>query len=171
MNFKIKWLVLSLSLFLITTQSIHAQDLLKGKDLSTVKVDLLSDADIAKLKTQLTSAGVTIDQVEQQALAKGMSPAEYAKLKQRLADPATKNNAGKLKAPEKTKASAEKIDNSTDTLDTEKYNQKPLKTLINPLIFGSELYTSVAPSFEPNLNMATPANYVWYPVEQLVRSG
>ena len=170
MNFKIKWLVLSLSLFLLTAQSIHAQDLLKGKDLSTVKVDLLSDADIAKLKTQLTSSGVTIDQVEQQALAKGMSPTEYAKLKLRLADPASKNNAGKLKAPEKTKASAEKIDNSTDTLDTEKYNQKPLKTLINPLIFGSELYTSVAPSFEPNLNMATPANYVLGPDDQILVS-
>ncbi len=168
MNFKIKWLVLSLSLFLLTTKSIHAQDLLKGKDLSTVKVDLLSDADISKLKTQLTSAGVTIDQVEQQALAKGMSPAEYAKLKQRLAEPATKNNAGKLKAPEKTKPTgAEKIDNSTDSLDTEKYKEKPLKPLIDPLIFGSELYTSVSPSFEPNLNMATPSNYILGPDDQI----
>jgi len=171
MNFKIKWLVLSLSLLLLTTQTIHAQDLLKGKDFSTIKVDLLSDADIAKLKTQLTSAGLTIDQVEQQALAKGMSPAEYAKLKQRLADPATKNNAGKLKAPEKAKpTSAEKIDNSTDSLDTEKYKEKPLKPLINPLIFGSELYTSVAPSFEPNLTMATPSNYVLGPDDQILVS-
>jgi len=168
MNFKIKWLVLCLSFFLFITESIRAQDLLKGKDLSTVKVDLLSDADIAKLKTQLTSAGVTIDQVEQQALAKGMSPAEYAKLKQRLADPATKNNAGKLKAPEKIKPiGAEKIDNSTDSLDTEKYKEKPLKPLIDPLIFGSELYTSVSPSFEPNLNMATPANYILGPDDQI----
>ena len=167
MNFKIKWLVFSLLFVVLSAQSIHAQDLLKGKDLSTVKVDLLSDADIAKFKTQLTSAGVTIEQVEQQALAKGMSPGEYAKLKQRLSEPASKNNAGKLKAPEKTKPSAEKIDNSTDTLDTEKYKEKPLKPLIDPLIFGSELYTSVSPSFEPNLNMATPSNYILGPDDQI----
>lgn len=168
MNFRFKWLVFSLLLVILSAQSIYAQDLLKGKDLSQVKVDLLSDADISKLKTQLTSAGVTIDQVEQQALAKGMSPAEYAKLKQRLAEPATKYNAGKLKAPEKAKpASAEKIDNSTDSLDTEKYKEKPLKPLIDPLIFGSELYTSVSPSFEPNLNMATPSNYILGPDDQI----
>ena len=40
--------------------------------------------------------------------------------------------------------------------------------MINPLIFGSELYTSVAPSFEPNLNMATPSNYVLGPDDQVL---
>lgn len=154
---------------LFLSVNVHAQDILKGKDLSQVRVDMLSDADIAKLKTQLNSAGLTIDQTEQQAIAKGMSPAEFAKLKQRVADPGTKNNAGKLKT-DKTKTSAEKIDNSTDSLDTEKYNQKPLKPLINPLIFGSELYTSVAPSFEPNFNMATPSNYVLGPDDQVLVS-
>jgi hypothetical protein len=160
--------ILSVILILILNISVNAQDILKGKDLSQVHVDQMTDADIAKLKTQLTSAGVTIDQIEQQALAKGMSQAEYAKLKQRLAEPSIKNNAGKIKLPEKTKlASSEKIDNSSDSLDTEKYKEKPLKPLINPLIFGSELYTSVAPSFEPNLNMATPANYVLGPDDQI----
>lgn len=36
---------------LFHTSSILAQDILKGNDLSTVKVDYLSDGDIAKIKT------------------------------------------------------------------------------------------------------------------------
>jgi protein involved in polysaccharide export with SLBB domain len=171
MQIKIKGLFLFLLVGILSISTLRAQELLKGKDLSQVRVDMLSDADISKLKSQLTSSGMTIEQAEPMAIQKGMSPAEFAKLKQRLANPGNKNNAdaGKLKT-DKTKTSSEKIDNSTDSLDTEKYKEKPLKPLINPLIFGSELYTSVAPSFEPNLNMATPSNYVLGPDDQVLVS-
>ena len=60
--------------------------------------------------------------------------------------------------------------NSNDTADTENYTQKLPKPLINPLIFGSELYTSVAPSFEPNMSLATPLNYVLGPNDQIAVS-
>ena len=69
---------------LLSVGVVQAQDLLKGRDLSQVRVDQLSDADIAKLKAQLGSSGMTIDQAEQMALAKGMLPAEFAKLKARV---------------------------------------------------------------------------------------
>ena len=157
---------------LITTLSLPAQDLLKGKDLSQIRVDQLSDADISKLKTQLTSAGMTIDQAEQAALAKGMSATEFAKLKKRieaLNGKEGKEEVGKLKAKKDgDKPSAEKLDNSSDTLDTEKYKEKPPKPLIDPLIFGSELYTTVSPSFEPNMKLATPLNYVLGPDDQIL---
>lgn len=163
-------LLLLLSIF-FSAQTLNAQDLLKGKDLSQVRVDQLSDADIAKLKTQLTSAGMTIDQAEQAALAKGMSAAEFAKLKRRLetGGNVNKEGVGKLKSKTDTdKLSAEKQDNSSDSLDTEKYKEKPPKPLIDPLIFGSELYTTVSPSFEPNMKLATPLNYVLGPDDQLL---
>ncbi len=162
--------LLFLLIVLLLTTNVHAQDILKGKDLSQVRVDQLTDADIAKFKNQLNATGLSIDQVEQQAILKGMSSAEFAKLKQRISEPANKNasGVGKLKnETDKKKNSIEKIDNSSDTLDTEKYKEKLLKPLINPLIFGSELYTSVSPSFEPNMNMATPSNYVLGPDDQI----
>ena len=56
----------------------NAQNILSGKDLSTVKVDALTDAEIAQIQTQLKQAGVSIEMVESQAIAKGMSPAELA---------------------------------------------------------------------------------------------
>lgn len=164
-----KSLFLILCLFL-SSQVLHAQDLLKGKDLSQVRVDQLSDADIAKLKTQLNSAGITIDQAEQQALAKGMLPAEFAKLKQRISSSAVnETGTGKLKSTV-DKSSAEKTGNSSDSLDTGMYKEKPPKPLIDPLIFGSELYTSVSPSFEPNMKLATPLNYILGPDDQILVS-
>lgn len=163
---------LFISIFL-SVQHVYAQDLLKGKDLSQVRVDQLSDADISKLKTQLTSSGMTIDQAEQAALAKGMSAVEFAKLKKRVEALGTDNKEGVGKLRSKTdlnQPSAEKQDNSSDSLDKEKYKEKPPKPLIDPLIFGSELYTTVSPSFEPNMKLATPLNYVLGPDDQILVS-
>jgi len=85
--------------FFLTATTLQAQDILKGKDLSTIKVDQLSDADIAKLKAQLNESKMTIEQAEQMALAKGMSAAEFAKLKARLnADGKGQKATGVLKS-------------------------------------------------------------------------
>jgi protein involved in polysaccharide export with SLBB domain len=158
-----KIVLLALAFVLVATTA-TAQDLFKGNNLSSVKVDQLTDADIAKLKTQLTSQGITIDQAEPMAIAKGMSAAEFAKLKARVAGAAATIGAKTTKAPEG------RTNNPTDTADTEKYTQQLPKPLINPLIFGSELYTSVAPSFEPNMSLATPLNYVLGPNDQIAVS-
>lgn len=159
-----KKIVLLALTFLLVATSATAQDLFKGNNLANVKVDQLTDADIAKLKTQLTSQGITIDQAEPMAIAKGMSAAEFSKLKARVAGAATTTGAKATKAPEG------RTNNPTDTADTENYTQKQPKSLINPLIFGSELYTSVAPSFEPNMSLATPLNYVLGPNDQIAVS-
>ena len=77
--------MLFLGLFLVClTGALQAQsggNLLASKDLSTIKVDALTDAEVAQIQAQLKQAGATIDMVESQAIAKGMSPAEFAKLK------------------------------------------------------------------------------------------
>jgi protein involved in polysaccharide export with SLBB domain len=163
-------IVILLTGIFFSSQCLYAQDLLRGKDLSQVKVDQLSDADIAKLKAQLTSSGMTIDQAEQMAMAKGMSAMEFAKLKKRVEQlqQASNSTSGKLKSDSRN--TAEKQDNSSDSLDTGKYKEQAPKPLIDPLIFGSELYTSVAPSFEPNQKLATPLNYILGPDDQLLVS-
>jgi len=159
-----KKIVLFTLTFLLVATSATAQDLFKGNNLANVKVDQLTDADIAKLKTQLTSQGITIDQAEPMAIAKGMSAAEFAKLKARVSGAANTTGTKTTKAPEG------RTNNPADTADTENYTQKQPKPLINPLIFGSELYTSVAPSFEPNMSLATPLNYVLGPNDQIAVS-
>ncbi len=171
MNYKNLWKFFLIALiWLMQTQLTLAQDLLKGKDLSQVKVDQMSDADISKFKAQLGSSGMSIEQAEQLAISKGMSSVEFAKLRQRLQDGTSTNNVtGKLKASDKKKLSGRE-NNSFDSLDTIKYNELKTKPLIDPLIFGSELYTSTSPSFEPNLKLATPLNYIIGPDDVLAIS-
>ena len=161
-----KKLLSTLLFLLFVSSAIHAQDILKGKDLSQVKVDQLSDGDIAKLKSQLASNGMPIDQAEQAAIAKGMSKAEFAKLKLRLEATTDATGTGKLKTA--IAKPTTRTNNSSDSLDTGKYDEeKKVKPLIDPLIFGSELFTAVAPNFEPNMKLATPLNYMLGPDDQL----
>jgi hypothetical protein len=87
--------ILLLSAFVtILGLNAHAQSFLAGKDLSTIKVDALTDAEIAQIQAQIKQAGVSIDMLESQAIAKGMSPAEFAKLKARLASSKTVSKSG-----------------------------------------------------------------------------
>ncbi len=154
---------------LLGSSQVFSQDLLKGRDLSQIRVDQLSDADIAKLKSQMTSANMTIEQAEQVALGKGMPPAEFAKLKRRLATPATKGGSGNSPGKNTQETQQSRSNNSSDSLDAPQYDRKP-KTLINAQIFGSELYTSASPTFEPSIKIATPMNYVLGPDDQLAIS-
>lgn len=146
-----KWIriaLFSLSIFAMSIQS-NAQNLLSGKDLSTIKVDALTDAEIAQIQAQIKQAGVSIDMLESQAIAKGMSPAEFAKLKARLASSKTGTKSGSplIKKTLSKKPTYEK----DSTIKT--YENK-----INPLIYGSELFANEN-GFGENQNIATPLNY------------
>lgn len=148
---------------LFQTSNTLSQDLLKSTDLSTLKVDYLSDSDIAKIKTQLQANNVTIEQAEPIALAKGMPAAEFAKLKERLAMPATKTEL--VKNDYKEEDGTEKED--AFGRKQEKIVNTKVKDTINALIFGSELFDNPTLNFEPNLKLATPVNYVLGPGDEL----
>jgi protein involved in polysaccharide export with SLBB domain len=147
---------LLLLLALFQSSNALAQDLLKSTDLSTLKVDYLSDSDIAKIKTQLQTNNVTIEQAEPMALAKGMSAAEFAKLKIRLgASAAGKKDDLKGEESEELTRKQEKIVNTK------------VKDTLNALVFGSELFDNPTLNFEPNLKLATPVNYVLGPGDEM----
>jgi protein involved in polysaccharide export with SLBB domain len=112
-------------------------------------VDALTDAEIAQIQAQIKQAGVTIDMVESQAIAKGMSPAEFAKLKARLASSKTGTKAG---SPLIRKSVSSKPNYEKDS------TRKIYEHKINPLIYGSELFANEN-GFGENQNIATPLNY------------
>jgi len=157
MNMK-KILIIFFLLFAIfQTNTVIAQDLLRGSDLSILKVDNLSDAEIAKIKTQLQANNATIDQMEPMALAKGMSSAEFAKLKLRLAAIGT---------PAMTNKQADSSPEEYSRTQDEIVNAK-VKDGKNSLVFGSELFDNPTLNFEPNLKLATPMNYILGPGDEL----
>ena len=133
--------------------ALKAQSLLTANDLSTVKVDLLSESDISKVREQLQINNLTIEQAEQIALGKGMSAAEFAKLKSRLGD----------------RTPAKASDKTTEETRTQEVveNSKSKNTNLNTEIFGSELFDNPTLNFEPNLKLATPVNYILGPGDEL----
>ncbi|CAM2785417.1 protein involved in polysaccharide export, contains SLBB domain of the beta-grasp fold [Flavobacterium succinicans] len=134
-----------------------AQDLLKSQDLSTLKVDYLTDAEVAKIKGQLQANNVTLEQAEPMALAKGMSAGEFAKLKTRLSSTTPTNTTVKKDSGDKKVALREQ----------ETYSNKKVKDTLNALVFGSELFDNPTLNFEPDLKLATPVNYVLGPGDEL----
>lgn len=144
---------------LFQSGTLLAQDLFKGSDLSTIKVDYLSDTDVAKIKTQLQANNTTIEQMEAIALAKGMSATEFAKLKSRLGGQAALTSVSKTDNLEEDKEEL--------TREQDKIVNKKVKDSLNSLIFGSELFDNPTLNFEPNLKLATPVNYVLGPGDEL----
>ena len=156
--------VLSLFFIFLGSLKLNAQDLLKTKDLSTVKVDKLTDEELGKISAQLKSNNITIAEAEPLALSKGMSKSEFSKLKTRLAeydgdssDEKEYDKNGKLK-----KSSKNQFGRTQEKSDNEKE-----KDSVNALIFGSELFDNPTLNFEPDLNLATPMNYVLGPGDEL----
>ncbi|KAF2513525.1 SLBB domain-containing protein [Flavobacterium foetidum] len=152
--------VLFLLFAFMTSLSVNAQDIMKSKDLSTVNVDYLSDDDLAKINAQLKSNNATIDQVEPMVLSKGMSQANFNKLKVKLNEYAKKNAN-----PAENVERVEKKSDSGRKQDAIK-NVK-VKDSANAIIFGSELFDNPTLNFEPDLKMATPMNYILGPGDEL----
>ena len=150
--------ILLLSIFVMSL-SIHAnaQAFLAQKDLSQFKVEMLSEADIAKIKDQMQSSNLTIDQIKTQAMAKGMSAVEFEKLRTRLsATNEVGNNLG-------NKIDAVQTSRQDPTKNTTL--QKESDSTVN-LIFGSELFQNTG-AIVSNVNIATPLNYEVGPTDVL----
>lgn len=150
--------VIILFMALFYSGTIMAQDILKGNDLSSIKVDNLSGTDIEKIKAQLQSNAISIDQAEPMAISKGMSPIEFAKLKARLASSTINSNnvsstgvAGDLTAVRSQTAI--------------QYNET--KKNDDTSVFGSELFDNASLNFAPDLKLATPLNYILGPGDEL----
>jgi len=156
--FKVLARVCLIVIFLLSVTISYSQDILKGTDLSTAKVDRLTDADILKYQAQLKSSGLTQEQAEQIALSKGFPAAELAKLRQRLAALSSANTS--VTTPKSNKS-------VTRTQDTTDEAATRVPVVVNPRVFGAELFTTSSLTFQPDLKIATPMNYVLGPDDEL----
>lgn len=152
------FIILVLFVAFFNTSSIIAQDILKSSDLSTIQVDKLSDNDIQKIKAQLKSKDMSIDQAEPIALSKGMSPTEFAKLKERITSSTIQSN---------NVSSAESSGDLTEVRTQSAIEYNNTKKNDDATVFGSELFNNPALSFAPDLKLATPVNYILGPGDEL----
>ena len=151
-------------IFMVSLQVGHTQGILKNSDLSKINVDALTDEEILRYRDQLQTAGLSEVQAEQLAIQRGMPSSEVLKLKARLAKI---TNASKMQTPSNQP--------ERRTLDSNYINQnKPDTARLTkqrddkPSVFGSEIFTNPSLSFEPNLRIATPKNYMIGPDDELL---
>jgi protein involved in polysaccharide export with SLBB domain len=147
--------IITLGILLIFSFSVYAQDLLGGRDLSSINVDALSLNQISAIQQKLKESGMTIDQVESQAIAKGMSASEFAKLRERLNGGSNieSNTSKKINNPKPKAVQSKQFNEKNDSTEfDEKYK-------INSMIFGSELFDPFGSGNTENKVIATPLNY------------
>ena len=161
--------LLSLIIFIVCiTTAGKTQDLLRNYDLSSVKVDKLSDADILRFKKQLDASGLTPQQAEQLAISKGMPVAEVQKLRLRMQQLGLGVSSQNMQHSG-TNQPVRSYNNLQDTSINPNNNvdTTTLRPLINPRIFGAELFNNPTLNFQPNIPIATPLNYIIGPGDQL----
>ncbi|HEX7367479.1 MAG TPA: SLBB domain-containing protein [Pelobium sp.] len=175
MNIKKPLLLLILFISVLISPQLKAQSI-NQQNFSNVRVDDLTDDQIRQIIKQIQSSGLPESQLEQIAAARGMQPSEIAKLRARVeavnAKPAaTSSTEATVKGKDGRRSRSfegevEDIANSDDK-KTETEADVALQSLKSK-IFGKELFANASTTFEPNLRLATPLNYVIGTADQLL---
>jgi protein involved in polysaccharide export with SLBB domain len=143
-------------LFSLTGFGLYSQDI-GFQDIKSIKVDNLTDAQIRDFIDKTTKEGYTMEQVEEQALQSGMPAGEWNKLKARIQG---------LSSSEKREdyVTAGALSRSAQR-QAERYS---VETNDGTRIYGSLLFNTSNLTFEPNLRLPTPENYLLGPDDELI---
>lgn len=143
---------------LYTIQPALAQSNLLEQDLSKIKVDQLSDAQIKQLISAAEERNFSDQQIETTAVIRGMPRAEVSKLMSRIRSvrlntesQSGQNNSGSTAGS-----------NSRDSANLDTSQNRPIGTMLTKeerKVFGMELFNNQNITFEPSINIATPKNY------------
>lgn len=160
----------ALGIFFITflliffqTNVIQAQSM---GDLSAIKVDDLSDAQIQELIRRASEAGLSETELIQMARLRGVSEAELEKLKSRIEKLESSGTGGRPAATSSKREPRKQGDLNEITEGLFKVQEDPGNSLEVPSpYFGGDIFFNKKRklSFEPNLNIATPKNYILGP--------
>lgn len=169
MNFKRTITALLFLFAVLITQTAYSQS-----NYSDVKVDDLSDAQIRQLMQRAESIGYNDAQLEQMAKAQGMKAEELVKLRARVEKIRGEGEGSKTDTEENDddlgvkgrQVQGRSVRN--DSLSSKNKEPADIFKVFRPKIFGSELFANSNISFEPNLRMATPRNYVIGPDDELL---
>jgi protein involved in polysaccharide export with SLBB domain len=163
---KLNFLIFSFLLVLCFGVIEHTSAQTNLQNISSVNVDDLSDQQITQLLQQAQTAGLSDVQLLQQAQTRGMSNTQIQKLQLRIKDIRSKQPGGNTKSMDTIIMSSRKPTYKVDTLDTTAV-RRDLFENFKPKIFGAEIFKNKNNSFEPNLKLATPVNYIIGPDDEL----
>ncbi len=147
---KIWMRVLVLALLFGYTQTAMAQ-LPTIPQISSINIDALSDAQFQAYVQQAQLSGLSESELEAKAKERGLSASQIMQIKARMASLNGGNSMGDKKSNNATYESRKPINTRNEFKREEKGGLK---------IFGSEFFTNANLTFEPNMRIATPSNYV-----------
>ena len=130
----------------------------------TINIETLTDQQLLILMNQYQLIGLSETDLDMKAREKGLTAEQINQLKKRMAliDPSTVKD---LNAPQKTQNDPYEL---REKIDTKSRNIKIADTskVLKP--FGASIFENTNLSFEPNINIATPQNYIIGVNDQLV---
>ena len=139
---------------------------LSAQDLKNLKINQLSDQQMMQVWQQFSAQGMTESEAMKMMVQKGLGPNEVGMFKKRLVG---------IQAAQKAKfgtSAANKSfikDTSMFLQDSSWINEVPsIRT--NNKYYGYSFFSNPNTVFEPNLNMATPKNYILGPGDELTIS-
>ncbi|MBO9638500.1 MAG: SLBB domain-containing protein, partial [Siphonobacter aquaeclarae] len=137
------------------------------------KVEQMTDDQILEFIQKAESSGLTEAQIEQMALQRGYSSSDIAKMRERIA---------KIKSGQVKKESGLGVETETSRYQAEEVAERAAVAVVKTAkagkssdslqasekqIYGSSFFRSAVGSFEPNLRIATPKNYILGPEDEL----
>ena len=125
-----------------------------SQEISTLDIDKLSDAQLKDLMQRMQATGLSEAQMLQTAKNAGLSDSQIQRLRERIASSSGSDTTGQ--APRKLNYTP------ANQVVTAQVPRRP-----GPRIFGEDLFNGTSSSFEPNLRLATPFNYILGPDDQL----
>jgi protein involved in polysaccharide export with SLBB domain len=169
---KIALLLIIFTLSVVPYSIIAQTSALSGTDLSNINVDELTDDQLQQFLERANTSGYTQQQIEAAALAKGLPQSELLKLQQRLNSIETLGtNRGKPITADRNRRLNNKDNyparNDLNSLfgssETNQY-----KNDTRSKIFGYSLFNTRNLTFEPSVNIPTPADYQLGPGDELI---
>ncbi len=144
----------------MTTTLTFAQSI--PQNLSEINVNDLSDAQVRQMMQQAQASGLSDSQLLQAAQSRGMSAGQLQILQNRVA--ALRGSAGSKTIVDSTETQHRKLNYQLNDTGPGK---PAVSANPGPKIFGADLFRNDKLTFEPNLKMATPVNYILGPEDQL----
>jgi len=148
------------SIFYITNNTVIAQTV--PQNLSNVNVSELTDAQIRSMLQQAQASGMSDSQLIQQAQQRGLSADQLQILQKRIiAIRQVNTNATDIAGNDgsQTRRQASPSNVSDNPQVSQNYSSSR--------IFGANLFRGGNTTFEPNLRIATPINYILGPEDEL----
>ncbi|GAB3910673.1 SLBB domain-containing protein [Larkinella knui] len=133
------------------------------------RADQLNDEQIIEFYQRAQGSGLTEMQIEQAAMSQGYTLTDIAKMRQRMAKIRQQSNrTGQFSVDTLINRSQQGTLSQRPYALGDSLNLLRRDTIRRPYIFGASLFQGTNLTFEPNLRIATPRNYVVGPDDELV---